>query len=1042
MRNLAHSAIGAATAHVMKTRSFTLCAAALLMFFVTLDLGAQRLSDRAPSLTGFIENAGQWPEHVLFMAREGNVEIWITSGGVIIDEYLVASGLRNGNVTHEVLLNARFDRRALQHVEHPDHPQVAFIKGNQRANPRVFTSLNFRGVVPGVDVAFAVDQRGNVVREIKAVDQSALQALRLRTVGAQGAAFAEVTPPTSFVYGSYIGGSQADVMAALDVLPSGDVIVTGNTSEISFPTATGGYSTKIKGGIDVFVMRCDPKLQRVKSYTFFGGSSDDRVRAMTIDDNNNVYICGETISNDVPTTNTATSRTYKTGIDAFVAKFDSTLTKLLTGFYHGGNRDDVARAIDVDDNGTIVIAGATTSTVNLPNTMPATAALTWTFYPQMGNPEPISVPITSGRNNGGTTDGFVATFTGSGVMQQSRYYGKEGVDFFTSVAFDKSSNVYLTGTTASTNFETVPVANNKWSGRLPYDRTYNGGPTDAFVVKFNQNLTYSQTDGETFSTFLGGNRDDEARSIEVDALGRIYITGVTTSTNLPAVGTFATLNAGKRDGFYAQFGSDGGDIAGCTYFGGAGDDDLLAARLVPNTSNMLVVGSTTSSDFPIEGQGARSERAGATDGFLSVINLGALAYSTLIVGNDNDTVVGAVADRLGNPYYLVNSTSKDLLVSDSSFQRTGEGHTGYVGKLAFGVIELSSPSGGETICVGSSRSISWSALGLPDTTKFRIEYGIAGSGSWKDVVKSVGGRSYSWKVPALANGAYVVRISTIYGHVSELLTPFMISNPPAIVRQPVNASACLGKPVSISVAASGGGLKYQWRKQSVNITGATDSLYTIASLDAAALGKYDCVISGMCSPSVTSQTITIATATPTEITKQPQANVLVNEGASFTLSIAATGSDLTYQWLKNGSAIPGATAMSFNVAAASKSDEGQYTCEVSGGCGKVVSSPSSVVVQGGTSVAEESPDGSFINVTGPQPAGDVLNVFVSLQEPVEAAIRIIDMRSNVVGTMNIGLLTAGQHTQTVSVATLAAGCYVLEFNLGAVTLRELIAVQR
>lgn len=1026
----------------MKTPSLNLRTIALLILIASLDLGAQRLSDQATSLTGFIENAGQWPENVLYMARHGNLDVWITTGSVVVDEHRVESGHRVGSVLHELWVNAGLNTRNLERVEHPDHPRVAFIKGRQHANSRVFTSLNFRGVVPGVDVVFAVDQRGNIVREIKAVDPSALKALRLRTVGAQRSAFAEVTPPTSFVYGSYIGGSQADVMAALDVLPSGDVIVAGNTSEITFPTATGGYSTKIKGGIDVFVMRCDPKLQRVKSYTFFGGSSDDRVRAMTFDENNNIYICGETISNDVPTTNTATSRTYKTGIDAFVAKFDSTLTKLLTGFYHGGNRDDVARAIDVDDNGTIVIAGATTSTVNLPNTMPATAALTWTFYPQMGNPEPITVPITSGRTNGGTTDGFVATFSGSGVMQQSRYYGKEGVDFFTAVAFDKSSNVYLTGSTASTNFETVPVANNKWSGRLPYDRTYNGGATDAFVVKFNQNLTYSQTDGETFSTFLGGNRDDEARSIEVDALGRIYITGITTSTNLPAVGTLATLNAGKRDGFYAQFGSDGGDIAGCTYFGGAGDDELISARLIPNSSNMLMVGTTTSSDFPIEGQGARSERAGATDGFLSVINLGALAFSTLIVGNDNDTTVAAVADRLGNPYYVVNSTSKDLLVSDSSFQRTGEGHTGYIGKLAFGVLELSSPSGGETICVGSSRSISWSALGLPDTTKFRIEYSLAGSGSWKEVVKSVGGRSYSWKVPSLANGAYVVRISTIYGHVSELLTPFMISNPPAIVRQPINASACLGKPVSMSVSASGGGLKFQWRKQGVNIAGATDSLYTIASLDAAALGRYDCVISGMCSPSVTSQSITIATATPTEITKQPQASILVNEGASFMLSVAATGSDLTYQWLKNGSAIPGATATSYNVTTASKSDEGQYTCEVSGGCGKVVSSPSAVVVQGGTSVAEGSLDGAFLRVMGPQPAGEVLNIYISIQEPSEATIRIIDMRSNVVGTLPIGTLAAGQHTQAVPVGTLAAGCYVLELRAGAVCLRDLITVQR
>lgn len=1010
-----------------------------VLLAVTVPTSAGHEAGRSPNIVGFIKNSGQWPSNVLYCARLNNADVWITASGTVTDAYSIAETGRIGRVVSEMFVQG--DCAAVKEYRRRSTSNVTFMRGSDAYATYVVDSIEFADVVPGVTIKYSTTTEAEVVRSIYAQDAKSLAQLRIQVMGSSGQTRFEVTPPTSTVYGAFIGGPQADVVSAVELLTNSEVVVAGSTTELSFPTTLGAYSKTVKGSIDAFILRCDAKLQRVLSYTYFGGSSDERIRAMTVDAANNVYVCGETTSNDMPTTNSATNRTYKIGIDAFVAKFDSTLTKLLTGFYHGGNRDDIARGIAVDDNGIIVVAGSTTSTVNLPNTMPATAALTWTYYPMMGNPEPISVPITSGRTNSGLTDGFVATFTGSGIMQQSRYFGKEGTDFFTAVAFDKSSNVYLTGSTTSTNFETVPVANSKWSGRLPYDRTYNGGASDAFVVRFNSNLTYSQTDGETFSTFLGGNRDEEARSIQVDALGRIYITGVTTSTNLPAIGTLATNNVGKRDAFYAQFGADGGDITGCTYFGGAGDDELIGARLIPNSSNIVLFGTTESTDFPIEGQGARSERVGATDGFLSVISLGSLNYSTLVVGSQTDTVVGAVTDRLSDLFFAANTTSSDLRTHDSSFARNTAGHSGYVAKLAYGVLEINSPAGGETVCVGGSRSISWSALGMADTTKFKIEYSLAGSNGWKEIIKSVGGRSYSWKVPSLPNGQYVIRISTIHGHVSELLTPFSVSNPPSIVAQPKNVSACLGQPVTLSVEASGSGLKYQWRKAGVNIPAATEQTFTIASLDAAALARYECVVTGSCAPSVTSQSATVSAASPTEITKQPQSNVTVDPGTPITLTVIASGTNLTYQWLRNNQPIQGATAASYSVTSAAKSDEGVYVCEVSGGCGKVISSTSTVVVSGGTSVDDDVLQQSSVGIIGPQPASEMLYVQMRLNATHEVSARMLDLRSHSVASQDLGTLPSGQHTFAMPIRSCAPGCYIVEFKIGPEVIRYPVIVQ-
>ena len=66
------------------------------------------------------------------------------------------------------------------------------------------------------------------------------------------------------------------------------------------------------------------------------------------------------------------------------------------------------------------------------------------------------------------------------------------------------------------------------------------------------------------------------------------------------------------------------------------------------------------------------------------------------------------------------------------------------------------------------------------------------------------------------------------------------------------------------------------------------------------------------------------------IIEQP-APVTVRAGAPFTLSILSIGSDLTYQWFRNGTAIPGVTASTYSVNRARLSDNGAYHVVVRGG---------------------------------------------------------------------------------------------------------------
>ncbi len=984
------------------------------------------------TMSGFIQNAGQWPEHVLFVAQQHNARVWITRSGVVVDEYTIddQTGTRTGIVTREHFQFST-SNAAVSSAPSADVQSVNFFRGNDKAlwvTAPVVHSVIVQ-IESGVQHMYSRASDGRVQRTVVA-SPDRRDAFMMKISGAVSKNQpSEVSPVTSTVYGSYTGGAGKSVITGVEYLSNGDVIVCGTAIEMAFPNSTGGYASLIKGTSDGFVVRFDSKLQRARSFTFIGGSGDDRIRAICRDPQNAIYVAGETTSNDFPTTSGVSGKLFKAGVDGFLAKFDSTLQKLVIGLYHGGNKDDFPRAVSAGENGLIYLAGYTNSTTNFPVTFPAT--ITITIPGRRGQP-PTYRTEPGGGTNMGQIDGFIASFSANGAVQQSRFFGRENNEYITSMAVDRSNSVYLTGSTTSANFETAPTADRFDSGRLPFDNSFNGGSTDAFVIKLNNELALAKSDDGTYSAFFGGNKEDEGRSICVDDLGRAYIVGVTTSTNLNAVGTLNTQQIGKQDVFLAVVSDDGRELVGSTYYGGTGDEEPFTAKIVEGSSSVVIAGTTNSEDFPFAGEGLVTERSGNTDGFLAVINLSTNQYATLVSGNQDDTVKAVSVGPYGSPYYVASTTSTNLRVQDSSYNRANTGGlSGYVAKHAFGVLELTAPTGGETYCVGISKPISWSALGMPDTTKFRIEYAAAGSNDWQDVAKNVAGRSYSWKVPTLPTGDYVLRITTIYGHVSRLLTPFSISSPPAIDMQPKNVSACPGKPVTMSLVAKGAGLKYQWRKAGVNIPNATDASYTIPSLDAGALGKYDCLVSGTCSPSVTSQAITVATATPTEITKQPQANTVVDAGASFSLSVTAGGSDLEHKWLKNGVAIENATAAQYVVAAATKSDEGQYTCEVTGGCGKITSTPATVVVQGGTSVDEEGMvPANFADIVGPQPTQDVLMVKVDLASSQELSMLIFAMDGRVIVQQVLGQLAAGSHVLAVSTSACSQGSYNLQFRAG------------
>jgi hypothetical protein len=161
------------------------------------------------------------------------------------------------------------------------------------------------------------------------------------------------------------------------------------------------------------------------------------------------------------------------------------------------------------------------------------------------------------------------------------------------MSLDTAGNVYVTGHTASTNF---PVSQNA------FDKNHSGSGgqgvgDDVFVSKFDSLLTMLLA-----STYLGGSAWENGYAIINDAQGNVYVTGTTSSTNFPT-GPNAydkTYDGGTSiagDIFISKFTDDLSALSASTYLGKK-QKESTGALCIDSNENLLIAGSTASSDFP------------------------------------------------------------------------------------------------------------------------------------------------------------------------------------------------------------------------------------------------------------------------------------------------------------------------------------------------------------------------------------------------------------------------------------------------------------
>ena len=451
---------------------------------------------------------------------------------------------------------------------------------------------------------------------------------------------------TAVVFSTYLGGGDYDVALSLAVDSARNVYVSGATASTNFPTTAGAFQRTLVNQT-AFVTKLSPQGDALLYSTLLGGKEGGSGAQVAADAAGDIYLAGTTSSADFPTTPNAyrpsppapnsdsDGPVFPEGFLAKIHPAGGGSSDLVYSTFFGGNSYESVSSVTVDAGGRVYVAGSTVST-----TFPTT--------PDAVQPSPTGSDLAA-RRAADLTDGILLKMDpgapGAAGLVYSTHIGGTGRDHCSGVALDPSGNVYLTGYTRSQDFPTTRNAL----------QTSPRGGSDAFVVKLNTSRPGAS--GRVYATYLGGSGDENIfrGDIAVDSAGNAYLTGETSSTDLPVtVGAFQPSSGGVSDvfsapggdAFVAKLNAAGTALVYFTYLGGKGGDGAGGIALDAR-NNAYLTGSTFSDNFPLSPGAAQPAHAGSFDVFVARVD----NPSSFVASASAPSVSAAVsaAETLPNP---------------------------------------------------------------------------------------------------------------------------------------------------------------------------------------------------------------------------------------------------------------------------------------------------------------------------------------------------------------------------------------------------------
>jgi hypothetical protein len=272
------------------------------------------------------------------------------------------------------------------------------------------------------------------------------------------------------------------------------------------------------------------------------------------------------------------------------------------------------------------------------------------------------------NNNGGGGDLYIIRLNSDlTAALASTYFGGNSIEFRSKLAIDADGDIYITGSTFSSNLPVSPGA---------YDKLNNDGSLDAFISHINKTL-----DVVLASTYVSGNGTDWSYAIMLGENEDVYVTGHAHSNWPTTPGCFdATYGGGPEEGsdtYLCRLSSDLTTLKTSTYLGGSGWDwGVDLAR--DNKGFIYIVGETSSPDFPVTKDAYDSTCCNVREMFLAKFDstMQTLHMSTFIGGLGDDRWPGVLVGENDSVYVIGYTTSADLQTTagayDPSFNGSGD----------------------------------------------------------------------------------------------------------------------------------------------------------------------------------------------------------------------------------------------------------------------------------------------------------------------------------------------------------------------------------
>jgi hypothetical protein len=397
----------------------------------------------------------------------------------------------------------------------------------------------------------------------------------------------------------------------------------------------------------------DPVL-RYSSYV--GGSGSEWGNYVKVDAAGNVFLTGFTTSPNFVHTDASVP---KGGFDVFITKLSPTGSLIFSTFF-GGSGSDTGMSLAFHDNN-IFVSGLTDS-ANYPTTSGA--------YQQTQN---------------SNQTGFITKLnsTGSAILYSTYFGGTGGISNGLRIALDASGDVYLAGSTNSTQ---LPVTPGAFQAALN-PPVAQGSPawSDAFVARIHP--AGGGTADLVYSSYIGGNLDEITPQIALDGSGMVYLAGVTYSTNFPTTANGLQTQPGSTDIQQRINGASDGYLVKLdltqpgaaaliysTYIGGTWEDSVHGLAL-DSARNAYLTGRTTSANFQTTRNALQRQLAGKKDAYVMKLNparpgTSGLVYSTYLGGSEDENSFGSAiaVDSVGNAYLTGDTRSTNLPVTVGAFQ--------------------------------------------------------------------------------------------------------------------------------------------------------------------------------------------------------------------------------------------------------------------------------------------------------------------------------------------------------------------------------------